>query len=139
MHEEIKKMFDLSGKVAVVTGGARDLGHDAACVLAAAGCNVAITSRRLERAQQAAEGISRAYSVEVLPQELDQTNFQQVAQLASRVYGWKGSVDILINNAGGAAGKSAARLFERDPRDFSSMIDLNLTGLLPQSMQAVTA
>ena len=130
MHEEIKNMFDLSGKVAVVTGGARDLGDDAACVLAAAGCNVVITSRGLEGAKQAAEQISRTYSVEVLPQQLDQTDFQQVAQLASRAHEWKGSVDILINNAGGGSGKSAARLFEREPRDISSMIDLNLKGLI---------
>jgi NAD(P)-dependent dehydrogenase (short-subunit alcohol dehydrogenase family) len=130
MHEEIKKMFDLSGKVAVVTGGARDLGHDAATVLAAAGCHVAITSRKLEHAQKAAEQISRTYSVDVLPQQLDQTDFQQVAQVASRVYEWKGAVNILINNAGGGVGDSPALLFERDPRDFAKMIDLNLTGVL---------
>ena len=130
MHEEIRKMFDLSGKVAVVTGGARHLGYDAACILAAAGCDVAITSRTLERAQEAAEQISRDYAVEVLPQQLDQTDYHQVAQLASRVHEWKDSVDILINNAGGGSGKSVARLFERDPDDISGMIALNLTGVM---------
>ena len=68
-------MFDLSGKVAVVTGGARNLGYDAATVLAAAGCDVVITSRDLQRAEQAAESIRRAHAVSVLPLELDQTDF----------------------------------------------------------------
>ena len=41
MHHEIEDMFNLQGRVALVTGGARDLGYDAACVLAAAGAFVA--------------------------------------------------------------------------------------------------
>ena len=54
MHSEIAKMFDLKGKIALVTGGARTLGYDAASVLAAAGADVAITSRTLESAQTSA-------------------------------------------------------------------------------------
>ena len=130
MHDDITRMFDLSGKVAVITGGARHLGYDAACVLAAAGCDVAITSRALDQAQKSAEQISREFSVEVLPQQLDQTEYQQVAQVARSVHEWKGSVDILINNAGGGSGDSVARLFERDPHDIASMIALNLTGVI---------
>lgn len=129
MHDEINKMFDLSGKVAVITGGARHLGYDAACILAAAGCAVAITSRRLEQAQKSAEQIRRDFSVEVLPQQLDQIEYQEVAKLARTVNEWKGSVDILVNNAGGEFGESARRLLERDPHDIAGMIALNLTGV----------
>ena len=55
MHEEIQSLFDLSGKVAMVTGGARHLGYDAASVLAAAGAEVAITSRNVDTAKKAAQ------------------------------------------------------------------------------------
>jgi len=91
---------------------------------------VAITSRNLERVREAADRLSRAYAVEVLPLQLDQTDFQQVAQVARRVHAWKGAVDILVNNAGGGSGKTVARLFERDPKDIDALIGVNLTGLL---------
>ena len=48
MHSELETMFDLKGRVAMVTGGARTLGYDGACVLAAAGADLIITSRQLE-------------------------------------------------------------------------------------------
>lgn len=51
MHEEIRELFDLSGKVALISGGARHLGLDAASVLAAAGCRVALTSRKILHAE----------------------------------------------------------------------------------------
>ncbi len=47
-------LFDLSGKVAIVTGGARNLGYDMALALAEAGADVAITSRKLDDAQKSA-------------------------------------------------------------------------------------
>ena len=55
MHPEVVKLFDLSGKVAMVTGGAVNLGFDAASVLAGAGCHLVITSRDVQRAGRSAE------------------------------------------------------------------------------------
>lgn len=130
MHAEISQMFDLSGKVALVTGGARHLGYDAAAILAAAGCNVALASRQMENAKTAAARLRRDYGVDVLPQSLDQTDRTQIAAVAERVHKWKGVVDILVNNAGGGSGKSAPNLFERDPEDIEQMIRLNLTGVI---------
>lgn len=130
MHEDLAQLFDLTGKVAVVTGGARHLGYDAACVLAAAGCHVVITSRRLENAQQSAECIHKLYSVDVLPLQLDQTDFGQISTAATRAHQWKGALDILVNNAGGGSGSTVALLFERDPKDIASMIALNVTGVI---------
>ena len=54
----IHQLFDLTGKVALVTGGARNLGRDMACALAEAGADVAITSRNLDAAQKAAGEIA---------------------------------------------------------------------------------
>lgn len=130
MNREIAELFDLRERVAVVTGGARNLGYDAACILAAAGCDLVITSRELSRATAAAEALKRKYDVDVLPLALDQTAHNQVAATAVQAHGWKGRIDILVNNAGGASGQSPARLFERDPQAIDDLIRTNLTGAI---------
>ncbi len=129
MHEEIAAMFDLTDKVSLITGGARDLGFDAASVLAAAGSHVAITSRSLESAQKAAAELGRNYGVDALPLSLDQTEVQQVMDVAERAESWKSRIDVLVNNAGGGVG-SVGPLFERPPTDIAKMIETNLTGAL---------
>ena len=57
-HPTVQELFDLSGNVALVTGGARTLGYDMATALAEAGADVAITSRHLENAQRSARQIA---------------------------------------------------------------------------------
>ncbi len=130
MHDEIVKMFDLRGKTALVTGGGRHLGYDAAAILAAAGCNLAVTSRTASRAEESAAQLAADYGVEALGLALDQTQFADVERVMERVLAWKPQLDILVNNAGGGAGNSAALLAERDPADIALLIDTNLTGAL---------
>src|ERR1044072_8719864 len=125
MDETIQKLFDLSGKVALVTGGARDLGFDAATILAAAGCHVALTSRTLDHDQPAAASFPHSLGL-----AMDQRHYAEVKETVDRVMKWKGRIDILINNAGGNYGAGAARLLERDPDDIAGLIELNLTGML---------
>lgn len=130
MHEEINQLFDLKGKTAFVTGGARNLGFDAACVLAAAGCDLAITSRDSESAEKSAKEIAGKYGVETIGLALDQIDFESVVETVSKVIERFGKIDILVNNAGGTPKSKAARLIERDPQDIQNLIDLNLTGVL---------
>lgn len=130
MHREIEQLFDLSGKVAFVSGGAKHLGYDAACVLSAAGCDVAVSSRDVSRAQLSANNLSERYAVESLGVELDQTSFDQVAQVIQAVHDWKGKIDIIVNNSGGGSGNSVARLFDRSPADIDMLIRTNLTGMI---------
>jgi NAD(P)-dependent dehydrogenase (short-subunit alcohol dehydrogenase family) len=130
MHTEVAGLFDLKGKVAVVTGGARHLGFDAASILAAAGCDVAITSRDRTRAAAAAEDLGARYGVDALATDLDQTILADVERCVRTVTEWKGRVDILVNNAGGGYGASPGNLFQRDPGDCARLIELNLTGAL---------
>ena len=54
MHKEIESIFNIKSKVALITGGASNLGLDAASILAAAGCNIIITSRNVDKAKEAA-------------------------------------------------------------------------------------
>jgi NAD(P)-dependent dehydrogenase (short-subunit alcohol dehydrogenase family) len=130
MHQEIVELFDLTGQVAMVTGGAVHLGFDAASILAAAGCHLVITSRDAARAEQAAEKLRCTYTVDVLPLLLDQTDFANTQETGRAAERWKGHVDILVNNAGGGSGQSTARLFDRDPRDIDHTISVNLTGMI---------
>jgi NAD(P)-dependent dehydrogenase (short-subunit alcohol dehydrogenase family) len=130
LHSEIHDLFDLTGRAALVTGGARHLGFDAASILAAAGCHLAVTSRTLESAQRSAEAISTRYSVETLALQLDQTDFRDVARVFAAVQAWKGHIDVLVNNAGGGSGNSIANLFERNPEDIDALIRINLTGMI---------
>ena len=59
------ELFDLTGQVAVIIGGARDLGRDMAESLADAGCHLAITSRQEASAQATAEHLKKTYGCEV--------------------------------------------------------------------------
>lgn len=130
MHNEIAQMFELTGQVAFVVGGARDLGFDAACTLAGAGADVIITSRTAASSEASADKLREKYGVNVLPLAVDQTEFVQVAAVVEKAAAWKGRIDVLVNNAGGGSGKSAALLFERDPADIDGLIQLNLNGML---------
>ena len=130
MHPEISQLFNLEGQTALVTGGGRDLGLDAASILAAAGCAVAITSRRQDRAQAKAGELAARYGVATLGLALDQTRFDDVARVVDAVLAWRPRLDILVNNAGGGVGSSAALLMEREPADIALMIETNLTGVL---------
>lgn len=130
MHSEVEQLFNLDGKVALITGGAVNLGRDAANILAAAGCDLVITSRDLGRARDAAEELRSSYGCEVLPFALDQADASQVSEVVNEAKTWRGRIDILVNNAGGGSNRGAARLLERDPEDIARMIEVNLTGVL---------
>jgi NAD(P)-dependent dehydrogenase (short-subunit alcohol dehydrogenase family) len=82
MHADVIGLFDLSGKVAMVTGGAVNLGFDAASVLAGAGCHLVITSRDPDRAGRSAEKLRSTYGIDVLPLTLDQTDLAQIPPAA---------------------------------------------------------
>ncbi len=122
--------FRLVGKVAVVTGGARDLGYDMADALAEAGAHLVITSRELDHAAKAAEKLHAAHGVEALPLALDQCDHAQIALFARKARDWKGRVDVLVNNAGGGKSKGPTNFFDRQPEDVIALIHLNLIGVL---------
>ena len=94
MHE-----FDLSGKVALVTGASRGIGLAIAQALAAAGARVALSSRKQASLEQAAEQI-RLAGGQALPVAAHTGDAQAVQGLLARVIDEWGGVDILVNNAG---------------------------------------
>lgn len=130
MHNELSALFDLTGKVSLITGGSRDLGFDAASILAAAGSHLIVTSRDASKAQESAKKLADKYKVETLGLALDQTSAANVAETVATAHKWKGRIDVLINNAGGGSGKSPGHLFQRATADMDSLIQVNLNGAL---------
>ena len=121
-------MFDLSGKIAVITGHLPALGWDAACALGECGCKLSSHHVNLQKHKTQQELEKMGYEATGL--ELDQRNYESCTSLMKAVIDKHGRIDILINNAGGGAGKGECNLFNRDPAAIQNMIDTNLTGSL---------
>ena len=96
----IQKQFDLSGKVALVTGGSRGLGKAMSRAFAEAGADVLITSRHEDELKKAAGEIGDGLNRRIEWSATDMTNRQQVDELAKSAVERFGHVDILVNNAG---------------------------------------
>jgi NAD(P)-dependent dehydrogenase (short-subunit alcohol dehydrogenase family) len=125
-----ENFWDLNGKVAIITGGARGLGYDMACALASAGCNLILTSRFKNSLEEPVQHLKTKYNVEVMGLELDHRHFNQVSDMAEKAMAFKGSIDILINNAGGGSGSGESDFFLRSPEEMADMLSNNLLGAM---------
>jgi NAD(P)-dependent dehydrogenase (short-subunit alcohol dehydrogenase family) len=94
------QLFDLSGKVAVVTGGSRGIGRAVAQGLAAAGADVVVASRKLDSCEAAAREIEAATGRRALPVGCHVGRWGDCDRLVETVYGALGRCDVLVNNAG---------------------------------------
>jgi NAD(P)-dependent dehydrogenase (short-subunit alcohol dehydrogenase family) len=92
-------LFDLTGKVALVTGGSRGLGREIVVAFANAGADVVIASRKLDNCKAVAEEVEAA-ARRALPVACHVGHWDECAALADRAYEHFGKVDILVNNAG---------------------------------------
>lgn len=95
----MKHLFDLTGRVAVITGASRGLGQYFGRALARAGADLVITSRTLESLDDFEEEI-RGMGRRALPVELDVLDRASIHALADETMKTYGKVDILVNNAG---------------------------------------
>ncbi len=124
MAKNIKDLFDLSGKTAIVTGGSRGLGKEMAEGLAEAGANLMLCARREEwLAPTVEEFRGRGFNVE--SGLCDVSNPEQVQTVVDKTVETFGAVDILINNAGISWG---ARPEEMPFDKWQKVLDVNLTG-----------
>ncbi|MFP6772376.1 MAG: SDR family oxidoreductase [Alphaproteobacteria bacterium] len=119
--------FGLAGKVALVTGGARDVGRQIVLALAGEGAAVAINYRGSEAAATAlvAEiegqgGTARAYGADV-------TDYGEVCAMTEQVVADFGGLDVLINNAGYV---TPQRFTQTTPADWHAQIDVGLYGVI---------
>ncbi|WP_299468193.1 3-oxoacyl-ACP reductase family protein [uncultured Gimesia sp.] len=94
------KLFDLTGRVAIITGGSKGLGAAMAEGLASAGAHVLLTSRHQAEVEAMAAQIEKDYGTRAIGIQADVTNAEQVAAMTDRAISEFGKIDILINNAG---------------------------------------
>lgn len=97
---KLQEMFDLDGKVALVTGGGRGIGKFIATGLAEAGADLVIASRKTKNLEAAAEEISSETGARICPVTCDLANEEDISALMDTTLAELGRVDILVNNAG---------------------------------------
>jgi NAD(P)-dependent dehydrogenase (short-subunit alcohol dehydrogenase family) len=91
---------DLSGKVALVTGGSRGLGREMVLAFAEHGADVVIASRKLDNCEKLANEVRERFGRRALPVAANVGDWDQCDALAETAYAEFGTVDILVNNAG---------------------------------------
>jgi gluconate 5-dehydrogenase len=118
------ELFDLSGKVAIVTGTSRGLGQYFARALAKAGANLVITSRdilRLTEFKQEIESLGK----KALPLQLDVLSQNDIESMVSMTMKEYGKIDILVNNAGLNIRRPSTEVSQQD---WDTVLDTNLKG-----------
>ena len=117
-------MFDLTGRVAVVTGASQGLGQRFARVLAEQGAAVGLAARRTERLEQLQAEIEAAGG-RAAALALDITDVPSIERAFDEIEAALGPVDILINNAGVAVTKA---ILDQSEADWDQVVDTNLKG-----------
>jgi 3-oxoacyl-[acyl-carrier protein] reductase len=129
-------MFDLTGKIALVTGAGQNVGAGIARALAARGAAVAINDLHADRAERLAKEIEGTGG-RALSAPFDVTSLAATQEGVAAVKSRLGPVDVLVNNAGVPDGMGLTRFRDYDPAQWARMIDLNLYGVLHCSRAVV--
>lgn len=134
-----EKLFDLTGRVALVTGGSRGLGKAMSRIYAEHGANVLICSRSEAELRAAAAEIGEGLSVRVEWMVADLAKPGEAERVAAEAVSRLGRVDVLVNNAGSNAPQRADQITDEA---WNNIIELNLTSImrltravLPQMME----
>ena len=122
---EYQKLFDISGKVALITGGGGTLGTAIAKGLAAVGAHVAIADVNLETAEKTSSLIAE-YGTQVVPIQVDVTDPVSVNAMVERVLEKFGRIDIFLNHAGINIRKPVV---DYTPEEWDRVLDVNLKGV----------
>jgi 3-oxoacyl-[acyl-carrier protein] reductase len=121
-------LFDLEGRVALVTGGGQNQGAGIARALAAQGAAVAVNDLHGERAESVAKEIA-ARGGRALAAPFDVTDLAAVSAAVARIERELGPIDVLVNNAGVPDGMGVSPFREMDPALWRRYVDLNLYGV----------
>ena len=121
---KVQDMFNLKGKVAVVTGSSSGLGITFAQALAEVGANIVLAARRVDKLNEAADTIAK-FGVKVRPIQCDVSQQSQVQSLMDETVKTFGRLDILVNNAGVVAMSPATDI---SVEDWNRVVSINLTG-----------
>ena len=122
--QNVKDLFSLKGRNAIVTGGGQGIGKAIAIGLAQAGADIIIAARRTETAQEL-KPVIEAMGVSCTVLCCDIRNEEAVKGMVGEVVNQFGKIDVLVNNAGVWRGDDAEKVTLEDWRE---VIDVNLTG-----------
>ncbi|PKB80885.1 MAG: 2-deoxy-D-gluconate 3-dehydrogenase [SAR202 cluster bacterium Io17-Chloro-G9] len=115
-------MFDLTGKVAVVTGGNGGLGLGMALGLAGAGADIVVAARNHEKSDHAVSQI-QATGVKAVTVPVDVTNDEDIRRMVAQSIDAFGRIDILVNNAGISVRKQPQEI---SAQEWDDVVDVNL-------------
>lgn len=128
-------MYRLKDKTIFITGASAGIGQACAHAFGAAGSRLLLCSRRPERLEPIAAELQDKYGVDVRAFSLDVTDSEEVRRaLETLPTAWR-DIDVLVNNAGKALGKSSFQ--EADLRDLDGMLDTNVRGLIHVSRAVI--
>jgi NAD(P)-dependent dehydrogenase (short-subunit alcohol dehydrogenase family) len=118
------KWFDLSGKIALVTGGSRGLGYQMVRAFAEHGADVIIASRKIDNCEAVAEEVRRL-GRRAMPFQVHAAKWDSIDRLIEAAYAQFGRIDILVNNAGMSPAMPSHEVTEEL---FDSVVGLNFKG-----------
>jgi len=116
--------YNLSGKVAIVTGASAGLGEQFCYGLAESGANVVLAARRIELLKKVSAEIEKKYRVTAVPIQTDVRSEADIIRMVDTAVRKFGTVDILVNNAGVAPLKS---LVDTTLAEWQQVVEVNLT------------
>ncbi|MEK3836627.1 MULTISPECIES: SDR family NAD(P)-dependent oxidoreductase [unclassified Paenibacillus] len=131
----MRNSFDLSGKVAVVTGAAGGIGGELAQALAGQGADVALLDVRVDELAQALQQIE-AHGRQALPLQCDITRGTEIEAAVASILEHFGRIDILVNNAGVASAGSVEELSEAE---WDRVMDTNVKSIYLMSKAVIPA
>ena len=122
--------LELTGKVAIVTGGSKGVGKAIAQELAQEGVNVVICARHREALEETARALAQATGRRIVPIVADTTSWESVTRLVETTLTELGRIDILVNNAATPGGLVRGALAEADEGALLEDIDTKVVGYL---------
>ncbi len=127
------ELFDLTGKIALVTGASRGIGAEIARLFAAQGAHVIVSSRKLEDCQTVVDGIlADGGQAEAIACHIGE--MAQIEALYAAIDARHGRLDVLVNNA--ATNPYFGPITETDPAIFQKTVDVNIRGYFYMSSHA---
>lgn len=136
MESKIQNNFDLTGKVALITGAGKGIGKGIGMVYAEAGAKVVFVARTRADVNAAAAEAKQRFGVETLALVCDVLDDEQLVNLVPATLQAFGRLDILVNNAGGTMPK---KMEEISARSFRRALDFNVTSAFLLSQAALPA
>jgi NAD(P)-dependent dehydrogenase (short-subunit alcohol dehydrogenase family) len=119
-------LFDLTGKVALITGGSRGLGREMVMAFARAGADVVIASRKMDACEAVAKEVVAETGQQAMPYACHVGHWDQLGGLVDAVYERFGKIDILVNNAG--MSPIYDNVAEVSEALYDKVLDVNLKG-----------